>query len=188
VSSEQHLDAIAAKDRSRGLTEAGGNAGPCHGHGAGSQASDRDKFAESEPLAREALEGEKKVSPMTGGDSAPTASWARASRERRNTPRPNRCCSKATRACWLARAASQLLIASTWNWRINGSSSSTRPGANPTKPRGGRRSRRSQDAGAGTSAVLQVPSAILPAERKFLLNPRHPDFPRLVIGSPCLAR
>jgi RES domain-containing protein len=35
---------------------------------------------------------------------------------------------------------------------------------------------------AGTSAVLQVPSAILPAEHNFLLNPHHPDFPRLLIG------
>ena len=41
---------------------------------------------------------------------------------------------------------------------------------------------------AGTSAVLQVPSAILPAEHNFLLNPRHPDFPRLVIGSPSAFR
>jgi RES domain-containing protein len=37
---------------------------------------------------------------------------------------------------------------------------------------------------AGTSAVLQVPSAILPAEHAFLLNPRHRDFPKLVIGKP----
>jgi RES domain-containing protein len=35
-----------------------------------------------------------------------------------------------------------------------------------------------------TSAVLQVPSATLPAENNFLLNPRHPDFPKLVIGKP----
>jgi RES domain-containing protein len=35
---------------------------------------------------------------------------------------------------------------------------------------------------AGTSAVLQVPSAILPAEYNFLLNPHHPDFPKLLIG------
>ncbi len=37
---------------------------------------------------------------------------------------------------------------------------------------------------AGTSAVLQVPSAILPAEHNFLLNPGHRDFPRLMIGKP----
>ena len=36
----------------------------------------------------------------------------------------------------------------------------------------------------GTSSVLQLPSAILPAEHNFLLNPRHPDFPKLVIGKP----
>jgi len=35
---------------------------------------------------------------------------------------------------------------------------------------------------ASTSAALQVPSAILPAEHNFLLNPHHPDFPKLRIG------
>ena len=39
-------------------------------------------------------------------------------------------------------------------------------------------------AAAGTSPVLQVPSAVLPAEHDFLLNPRHRDFPRPVIGKP----
>jgi len=33
-----------------------------------------------------------------------------------------------------------------------------------------------------TSAVLQVPSVLIPAECNFLLNPRHSDFTRLVIG------
>jgi RES domain-containing protein len=36
----------------------------------------------------------------------------------------------------------------------------------------------------GTSAVLEVPSAIIPAEHNFLLNPRHPDFAKLGIGEP----
>ncbi len=36
----------------------------------------------------------------------------------------------------------------------------------------------------GTRPVLQVPSVILPAEHNFLLNPRHPDFRKLVIGKP----
>ena len=36
----------------------------------------------------------------------------------------------------------------------------------------------------GRSAVLAVPSAVLPAERNYLLNPRHPDFSRIVIGEP----
>ncbi len=36
----------------------------------------------------------------------------------------------------------------------------------------------------GTTAVLNVPSAVLPAERNFLLNPRHPDFARIAIGAP----
>lgn len=35
----------------------------------------------------------------------------------------------------------------------------------------------------GRSAVLQVPSAVLPAECNFLLNPRHPDFARIAVGS-----
>jgi RES domain-containing protein len=32
------------------------------------------------------------------------------------------------------------------------------------------------------SAVLQVPSAIVPHERNFLLNPAHPDFVKVGIG------
>lgn len=37
---------------------------------------------------------------------------------------------------------------------------------------------------SGQSAVLNVPSAVVPAERNLLLNPRHPDFARIVIGEP----
>jgi RES domain-containing protein len=37
---------------------------------------------------------------------------------------------------------------------------------------------------SGASAVLQVPSATLPAENNYLLNPLHPDFPKLMIGQP----
>lgn len=36
----------------------------------------------------------------------------------------------------------------------------------------------------GRSAVLAVPSAVLPAEHSYLLNPRHPDFAHIVIGEP----
>jgi len=36
----------------------------------------------------------------------------------------------------------------------------------------------------GRSAVLAVPSAVVPAEHNYLLNPRHPDFARIVIGAP----
>jgi len=36
----------------------------------------------------------------------------------------------------------------------------------------------------GTSAVLRVPSIVVPGENNFLLNPRHKDFPRLQIGKP----
>ena len=39
-------------------------------------------------------------------------------------------------------------------------------------------------AAAGTSAVLAVPSAIVPAERNYLLNPAHPDMKRVRIGRP----
>lgn len=34
------------------------------------------------------------------------------------------------------------------------------------------------------SAVLDVPSAIVPEERNLLLNPHHPDFAELLIGRP----
>ena len=37
---------------------------------------------------------------------------------------------------------------------------------------------------AGDTVVLQVPSAVVPGEHNFLLNPRHPDFGRLVLGDP----
>jgi len=34
------------------------------------------------------------------------------------------------------------------------------------------------------SPVLQVPSAVIPIESNFLLNPAHPNFPDLIIGNP----
>ena len=37
---------------------------------------------------------------------------------------------------------------------------------------------------AGRTAVLIVPSVILTSETNFLLNPRHPEFRRIKIGSP----
>jgi RES domain-containing protein len=36
----------------------------------------------------------------------------------------------------------------------------------------------------GRSAVLAVPSAIIPAETNFLINPAHPDFRRIRIRKP----
>ena len=36
----------------------------------------------------------------------------------------------------------------------------------------------------GTSAVLAVPSAVVPEERNYLLNPAHPHFPRIAVGKP----
>lgn len=35
-----------------------------------------------------------------------------------------------------------------------------------------------------SSAVLAVPSAVIPAEKNYLLNPLHRDFSRIVIGNP----
>ncbi|HVR29407.1 MAG TPA: RES family NAD+ phosphorylase [Thermoanaerobaculia bacterium] len=39
-------------------------------------------------------------------------------------------------------------------------------------------------AAARRSVVLEVPSAVVPAERLFLLNPSHSDFASVAIGSP----
>jgi len=36
----------------------------------------------------------------------------------------------------------------------------------------------------GRSAVLDVPSAVLPIERNYLLNPGHADFKRVLLGEP----
>ncbi len=37
---------------------------------------------------------------------------------------------------------------------------------------------------SGKSAVLRVPSVLVPSESNFLLNPRHPEYTNLVIGEP----
>jgi len=37
---------------------------------------------------------------------------------------------------------------------------------------------------ARTSAVLAVPSAVVPAERNYVLNPAHPDFRKVTLGPP----
>jgi hypothetical protein len=36
----------------------------------------------------------------------------------------------------------------------------------------------------GHGAGLAVPSAVVPAERSYLLNPNHPDFAHIIIGAP----
>lgn len=36
---------------------------------------------------------------------------------------------------------------------------------------------------AGRSAILSVPSSVIPHERNLLLNPVHPDFPRIRLGT-----
>jgi RES domain-containing protein len=35
---------------------------------------------------------------------------------------------------------------------------------------------------AGKSAVLAVPTVIIPAETNYLLNPGHPDFQKIIVG------
>lgn len=37
---------------------------------------------------------------------------------------------------------------------------------------------------SGKTAVLSIPSAVVPAERNYLLNPRHPDFTHIEIRAP----
>lgn len=37
-------------------------------------------------------------------------------------------------------------------------------------------------AGAGDSSILAVPSVIIPNERNYLLNPKHPEFGKIKIG------
>ncbi len=41
---------------------------------------------------------------------------------------------------------------------------------------------------AGSSVVLQVPSALVPGENNFLLNPGHQDFAKVRIGKPVAFR
>jgi RES domain-containing protein len=41
---------------------------------------------------------------------------------------------------------------------------------------------------AGSSAVLKIPSALVPGENNFLLNPEHQGFPRLRFGRPLAFR
>jgi RES domain-containing protein len=37
---------------------------------------------------------------------------------------------------------------------------------------------------SGKSAVLRVPSVLVPSESNFLVNPRHSEYENLVIGEP----
>ncbi len=36
----------------------------------------------------------------------------------------------------------------------------------------------------GLSAILRVPSAIVPEEHNLVINPKHPDFSRIALGAP----
>lgn len=37
---------------------------------------------------------------------------------------------------------------------------------------------------ARRTAVLSVPSVVIPGERNFLLNPSHPEFSKIIVGAP----
>jgi RES domain-containing protein len=37
---------------------------------------------------------------------------------------------------------------------------------------------------ASVSAVLEVPTSIVPLEKNYLLNPAHPDYSRITLGMP----
>ncbi len=39
-------------------------------------------------------------------------------------------------------------------------------------------------AGSGRTVLLRVPSALVPREANYLVNPRHPDAARIVVGPP----
>lgn len=39
-------------------------------------------------------------------------------------------------------------------------------------------------ASSGSSAALRVPSVLVPEESNYLLNPRHPDFVKIVVSRP----
>ena len=40
---------------------------------------------------------------------------------------------------------------------------------------------------AKTAAVLRVPSVVVPIESNYLIDPAHPDFPSIRIGTPSVA-
>jgi len=42
----------------------------------------------------------------------------------------------------------------------------------------------SEWARASRSVALRVPSAVVPEERNVILNPKHPDMPKIVLGRP----
>lgn len=50
--------------------------------------------------------------------------------------------------------------------------------------RDGTRNRGTAWIASGASLALRVPSVVVPGELNVLLNPRHPDFPRVRIGAP----
>ena len=78
------------------------------------------KFTESDPLAREAMEFDRKKQPDDWQGFGPKACWAPAWLDRRNTPRPNRCRWKATRECRHGRTEWQSRIGITWIAPANG--------------------------------------------------------------------
>ena len=58
------------------------------------------------------------------------------------------------------------------------------PGWNSSPPPDFTRDIGSEWARSGDSAVLRVPSAIIPEEHNFVLNVKHPDFSKMTVGDP----
>jgi len=62
--------------------------------------------------------------------------------------------------------------------------SSLPPGWNSEPPGAASQSLGDAWVSAARSAILAVPSVIVPEERNYVLNPNHPRFPEIQIGSP----
>lgn len=71
-------------------------------------------------------------------------------------------------------------------WPRSGMTSLAHPAPGWNTSPAGAASQRAGDAWAqsGRSAVLSVPSIIVPGQRNYLLHPRHPDFARLITIHP----
>ncbi len=97
--------------------------------------STEGKFAQSEPLARQAVEFDRKQRPTIGRDSSPRACWGLVWPDKKNTPKRNRCCSKALAGWSLERTELRSPTAT-------GSSNFTRHPASPRKLPSGESSHR----------------------------------------------
>jgi tetratricopeptide (TPR) repeat protein len=87
------------------------------------------RFAESEPLAREALDTNSKIQPGNWQRfRAESLLGASLAGEKKYT-KLNQCCSKAIKGCWLERTLWPSPINTTSNWHGDGLSRSTKTGA-----------------------------------------------------------